>query len=153
MTPRYATPLVAGLVLLLTIGGCASSEPTTGGVFRADIGRAPERGLIASISAQTLQSYGFQLNLVDADRITSVWRLQDPSIAQRQEGVSQVRDRATVTTRRRANDMFNAGLRIEHEIQINGMWRSAAPSPALVGQYESMLEDLERQLQRFMTQN
>ena len=140
---RYAALVILALSLLPWTG-CASSRASNPGTYRAELGRAPNAQTMAGISAEVLQLYGYEIELVEADLVQGGWRYLPDG----------VRDRATVRVRPRANDLFNGSIRIVVEEQgPSGSWQPARPSSELREEYARIQKDVRTRLQRFMTQN
>lgn len=124
--------------------GCTSGNAATAGAYRAELGRAPNAQTMAGVSAEVLQLYGYEIELVESDLVQGGWRYLP----------SGVRDRATVRVRQRANDLYNGAIRIVVEEQgPGGSWQPVRPGPELREEYARLQKDVRTRLQRFMTQN
>lgn len=141
---RRLLPLIALIALATGLVGCASSNGGGSTAYRAELGRAPNAETLAGVSAEVLQLYGYEVELVERDLVQAGWRYL----------ASGYRDRATVRVRPRANDLFNGSIRIVTETQgAGGVWQTAEVTPELREEYARLQKDVRTRLQRFMTQN
>lgn len=148
---RSTPPLIGSLLLafLFLQGlGCGLSKS---GVYRSELGRAPQRPVLVNVIVGEVESYGFQLQSRSARSLRSSWRRQSPTELSR-AGVTKIRDRVTVSIKKRGRKYYVASLRIRHEARVNGEWKAVEPSESMVDQYEEMRENIREELRQYMTQ-
>ena len=142
--PPRPAPLVALALAVVAVSGCASTGGGGSVAYRAELGRAPNAQTLAGISAEVLQLYSYELELVNADLVQTSWRYLPYG----------VRDRATVQVRSRGSDLYNGSIRIVvEERKGGGSWQTTPPPADLRDQYAALQKDVRTRLQRVMTQN
>ena len=142
------------LVVLASVGCSGAPGGEAGnGVVRFDLGRAPSPAILTDIAASALQSYGFPITNVSGDLIQTDWRIQDPSGSTAMAGGQQIRDRAEVFVRPRAEDYYVGTARLTFEVLVDGRWQAAEVSEATQEQYERLRVSVRERLQRYMNQN
>ena len=139
--------------MLLAAVGCTSSQPA-GGLYRADLGRAPDRELLVDIIGGVLQSYGYQIRSDSPTVLETEWRTRTATPTEYPTGVARVRDRARIFISRRGRDHFVARMTVEHEVVNNaGRWVRLDPSERTREQYAEIETQIVDRLQQYMTQN
>lgn len=144
---------IGGLIWVSLVGvlGCASSQQTAG-IYAAELGRAPDQGILIENILVVLNSYGYQVRSVSSRALETEWRLEDAPYALQEEGVAQLRDRITVILGQRGRDYYTAQLRGEEQVLIDGRWQQRALTEAARARYQEIMERVKQRLQPFMTQ-
>lgn len=135
-------------LLFLFPSGCAMTQS---GIYRTELGRAPDRNQIIAIVQTELQSFGFRVQAQSQRSLQSDWRTQSSKQAD-MAGVEKVRDRAVVSINQRGRKYYLARLKIRHEALVAGAWKPVEPSSAMVDQYEKIRENIREDLRQYMTQ-
>ena len=139
-------------IVLLCLAGCSGSGQAVN-IYRAELGRAPSRGLLVDVVANVLQNYGYQPRHLSGDRLETEWRMLTPVAGEHAPEVARVRDRARINISQRGRDFFVARMTMDHEVLTTGQWRGQPPSEAMRDQYQDIENEIRNQLKQYMTQH
>lgn len=151
--PRLHSFLLVFLlsVLVVSLSGCAQFERTSG-IYQSDLGRAPTSDLLIRAVRDELQSFGFQIQEVSGNQLRTDWRERSPDASMGLPGVTRVRDLARVTYSTRGQSFATARMRMQFQVMQNGQWKAADVPSSIKDEYRRLEDDVEQELERYMTQ-
>lgn len=144
--------LVLLFCLFASSSGCAQFEQTAG-VYQAELGRGPSRGVLVSAIRGELVGFGFQIQDESRNQFRTDWRDRSPSAAMEMSGVSRIRDAATVSYSARGTAFYVAKMRMEFQVRRNGRWEAADIPDSLKEEYRTIQRQIRQELEIYMTQD
>ncbi len=138
--------------LVASLSGCAQFERTSG-VYQSDLGRAPTSDLLIRVVYDELQSFGFQIQDVSNNQLRTDWRERSPDASMELPGIARIRDLARVTYSTRGQSFATARMRMQFQIMQDGRWKAAEVPSSVKDEYQQIEDDVEQELERYMTQD
>lgn len=158
------------LLAAMLLGGCVGVDRGAVG-YRIELGRAPNRFLLAQEIEDVLRVRDFSLTIVSDDLIQTAWRVRELSQAEApaaggaavdgtaaddstaEEPVAEVRDRAVITFGERQNEYAVAQMKVEYETcTAAGRCTRRPPPEEVVRRYLDLRHEISSRLQRHMNQ-